>query len=497
MPGIFIGSDVVLDTSIVEKIKNSIIRIMSWKMLRFTTVALLLLSSVCSPGRLPNFVVLLIDDLGSQDLSCYGSSFIDTPRIDQLAQEGMRWSNAYSACPVCSPTRVALLTGKSTARARFTGHITAIDRHRHPEGSRIIPPDDTMDLPLEEITLAEALKPAGYTSISLGKWHVGHEGFFPKDQGFDFNVGGNKYGAPPTHFYPYKNEEKAVPLVGGKTGEYLTDRFTDEAIDFMEDHRKVPFLLYLPHYAVHSPLEAPAELVEKYENRSPGNPKIDPVYAAMVERVDFNVGRMLAALDRLDLSDNTVVVFTSDNGAVKSTADNRPFRAGKGYLYEGGIRVPLIIRWPGHIKGGSLSHAPAISQDLYVTIMDIVGSSAKPGAPLDGRSLLPDTWGATNPEKIDLFWYYPHYAPQGNRPGAAVRSGAFKLIRFYDPSGIELYHLKDDPGEWNDLSGSRPDLVQGLQQKLDSWLMESNPILHTLNPLWNKSKYAQEEREDR
>jgi len=433
-------------------------------------------------SRPPNIVIVLIDDLGSEDLGVYGNDFIETPEIDALATEGALWTNAYSASPVCSPTRVALLTGRSPAQVGFTGHITAIGRHRYPDTGRIIPPEDAMNLAMEELTLAEVLKPAGYTSISIGKWHVGGKGYFPGDHGFDYNIGGNKHGAPATHFYPYKNREKAVPLAGGKEGEYLTDRLTEEAIHFMEAHREGPFFLFLSHYAVHTPIEAPENLVAKYKAKRDRNPGIDPVYAAMVESVDTNLGRLLRALDRLELSENTVVIFTSDNGALMDVADNRPFRSGKGHLYEGGLRIPLMIRWPEQIKPGIVSNAPAISQDLYPTIMDIAGLAEEPVNPLDGRSLLPDTWHATDPANVELNWYYPHYSPHDNRPGAAIRFGSMKLIRFYDPSALRLFDLSADPGENNDLAIARPEEVRMLQQKLDQWLNKSNPILHTLNP---------------
>ena len=417
-------------------------------------------------------VIFLIDDLGAQDLGCYGNGLIDTPNIDRLTTEGMCWTQAYSACPVCSPTRVAILTGKSPARVRFTGHITAIDRHRHPQDNAIIPPDDRMDIPLEEVTLAEALKPAGYTSAHIEKWHVGHKGFFPEDQGFDRNVEGNRHGAPTTHFYLWKEGDQEVPLKGGKEGDYLADRLTDEAIDFIEENRKGPFFVYLSHYAVHTPLEAPQGLVGKYQKRLAANQRIHPVYAAMVENMDTNVGRILDSLDRLDLRADTLVIFTSDN---------RPFRLGKGHLYEGGLRIPLIVRWPGKVTAGSVSRTPVISEDLYATVVSVV-EGAVPGSPLDGRTLAGEFEGAGT-DKADLHWYYPHYAPQRNRPGAAIRSGTMKLIEFYDPPEFELYDLATDPGEATNLAAMRTAEVESLQVKLDAWLDDVNPIRHTANPL--------------
>ncbi len=397
-----------------------------------TAVCLALLLLGCQPaGERTNFLIILIDDLGSQDLGCYGQAYISTPNIDKLAREGMRWTNAYAACPVCSPSRAALLTGKSTARVHFTGHITAIRKHRYPENGRIIPPDDLMYLPHKEMLIPEVIAHLGYQSISIGKWHVGHEGFYPTDQGFDINIAGWTNGSPPSHFYPYQSSKEWNPSIptlhGGKEGEYLTDRLTDEAIHFIENNANKPFLLYLSHYAVHTPLEAPAANVEKYESILKGS-KIDPVYAAMVESVDTNVGRLLDRLHELELDKNTVVVFTSDNGAVEHTSDNTPFRRGKGHLYEGGIRVPLIIRWPDHISKGTISHRPTISQDIFTTLVDIAGVKDDLKQPIDGRSLVSD-FAVNKSKEIDLFWYYPHYSPQANAPGAAVRSGNFKLIQ--------------------------------------------------------------------
>ncbi len=455
----------------------------------FFTGSVILSSCADEKQDQPNFLILLIDDLGAMDIGCYGQEYIETPNIDRLASQGMRWTNAYSSCPVCSPTRVALLTGKNQARVHFTGHITRIGRHRHPENSRIIPPDDLMDIPLDEVILPEALKPAGYQTISIGKWHVGREGYWPVDQGFDENVAGWTHGMPPSHFYPYENPDQpwnaSIPtLEAGEPGEYLTDRLTDEAIEFIKRNQDEPFLLYLSHYAVHTPLQAPEHLVEKYKDIVQGT-SIDPVYAAMVESVDQNTGRLLDLLDELGLSENTVVIFASDNGALEPVTDNSPFRRGKGHLYEGGLRVPFIMRWPGHIEQGSVSENPTISPDIYATIVDIAGTGAKPGSPLDGRSLVADFNGESPDTTIELFWYYPHYAPQGNKPGAAIRSGKYKLIEFYDPAGVELYNLENDIGETLDLSDSLPDVKASLLERLHRKLEVMDPVMHTVNPDYN------------
>lgn len=430
----------------------------------------------------PNFIIVLVDDLGSQDVGCYGQKYIQTPNIDKLAEQGMRWTNAYSSCPVCSPTRAALLTGKNTARVHFTGHITAIGRHRYPETGQIIPPEDLMYLPHEEILIPEILKPLGYKSISIGKWHVGHEGYYPTDQGFDINIAGWTHGSPPSHFYPYTSEKDWNPsiptLSGGHEGEYLTDRLTNEAINFIDNNKHNPFLVYLSHYAVHTPLEAPDHLVEKYKAILPGI-KIDPVYAAMVESLDNNLGKIMHYLEESGLDKNTVILFASDNGAVERTSDNSPYRKGKGHLYEGGIRVPFIMRWPGVIPENAVCNNKTISHDIFTTIADIARILDQQDQTLDGRSLVPDF----NEEIIDqdLFWYYPHYSPQAKNPAAAILSENYKLIRFYDPQRTELYDLSKDPGEQTDLAKKLPNLVMELNSKLDDWLLKSGTIMHTNN----------------
>ncbi len=437
-----------------------------------------------APSRPPNFLLVLVDDLGRQDPGCYGNTHIDTPVMDRLAAEGMRFTNAYSSCPVCSPTRAALLTGKSTARVHFTGHITATGRHRHPEHSTIIPPDDLMYIPHGEVTLAEALKPAGYTCISIGKWHVGHEGYYPTDQGFDINIGGWTHGSPPSYWDPYTSDKDWNPsiptLPGREPGEYLTDRLTDEAVAFMRAHRDTPFFCYLPHYAVHTPLEAPPELVEKYRRRNHG--AIDPVYAAMVERVDQGLGRILGALDELGLTADTVVIVASDNGGLEEVTDNRPLKRGKGHLYEGGIRVPLIVRWPGRVPPGSVCDTPTLSEDLYATVTDIAGPATAPGKPLDGRSLKGELSGAGRIGPRDLHWYYPHYSPQAKAPGAAIRSSQWKLIEFYDPPRLELYNLEEDIGETRNLAEKEPCKVRELADRLHKWLEDDGAIMHRPNP---------------
>lgn len=451
------------------------------------------LSVTAKPDGKPNFVFILIDDMGLKDLGCYGSTFYETPNIDRLAQEGMRFMDAHSACPVCSPTRASLMTGQDTARLRFTGHITAIGRHRHPKNSRIIPPDDRMYLRLEEVTIAEALKPAGYTSASIGKWHLGTEKYWPESQGFDLNIAGWTHGSPPSYFYPYKNPKSkwnpSIPtLSGGEPGEYLTDRLTDESIKFIKANEGSRFLLYLSYYAVHTPLQAPERLLNKYKAKlKTDESQKNATYAAMIENVDRNIGRVIQTLRQLSLDGRTVVIFTSDNGGEARVTNSAPLRSGKGSLYEGGIRVPLIIKWPGRVKAGSLCRTPVTSEDLYPTIVEIVGEQAKPGENIDGESLLALLTGKGHIRRETLYWYYPHYSPQAKQPGAAIRDGDYKLIEHYDPPGTELYNLVDDIGERTNLAERMPQKTTQLRARLHDWLKAVDAKMHTPNPDYKKS----------
>jgi len=460
----------------------------------FLRASLALAAASPAPAQLekrqPNIVLFLVDDLGWMDLGCQGSSFYETPRTDQLAQQGMRFTNAYSACPVCSPSRAALMTGKYPGSVGFTGHITAILRHRYKKHGRVIPPDDYMFLRERETTLAEALQPAGYVSASMGKWHLGSEQYWPEKQGFDLNVAGYDHGSPPSHFYPYTKpgqewNSRVPTLDGGEPGEYLTDRLTDEAVRFIEDQHDTPFFLYLTHYAVHTPLEAPADLVHKYERKLENDDsQFSAVYAAMIEKVDESLGCVLDTLERLDVRDDTIVIFTSDNGGTQAATRNTPLREGKGYLYEGGIRVPLIASWPGRIEPGSECDVAVNGADLYPTITEIAGGRARPGQ-TDGRSLWPLLEGGDEAEPRDLYWYYPHYSPQAKEPSAAIRSGRHKLIEHYDPPSIELYDLESDIGEQRNLADDQPIRAAELHERLRRWISDTVPIRHRINPSYD------------
>ncbi|MBI1356934.1 MAG: sulfatase-like hydrolase/transferase [Acidobacteria bacterium] len=451
-----------------------------------------------SQTRPPNVILFVIDDLGWMDLGCQGSTFYETPHLDRLAREGVRFTDAYAACPVCSPSRAALMTGRYPGSVGFTGHITAIGRHRSKPHGRVIPPDDRMFLDPRETTLAEALAPAGYVSASIGKWHLGSREYWPERQGFDFNVAGYDHGSPPGYFDPYEDPDKSwntdIPtLADREAGEYLTDRLTDEAVRFVEQSGDRPFLLYLPHYAVHTPLQAPPELVAKYRKKlASDDSQFDPVYAAMIEKVDDSLGRLMQALERLGKRENTLIVATSDNGGLLESTRNRPLREGKGSLYEGGVRVPLIVCWPNGFAGGAVSHEPVSGVDLYPTIAEAAGERARPGA-VEGRSLLPALRdpAAAQPER-DLLWYYPQYSPQFQRPGAALRRGRWKLIEHYDPPAVELYDLADDLGETRDLAASQPEKAAELLARLRGWIDEHVSIRHRLNPKYDPALAAQE-----
>ena len=434
----------------------------------------------------PNILFILVDDLGWKDLGCYGSNFYETPNIDKLSGEGMKFTDAYSACPVCSPTRASILTGKNPAHLGFTGHITAIGRHRYPENGRIIPPQDYMHVSLEEVMIPEIMKPLGYSTISIGKWHVGEaEKYFPTHQGFDINIAGYEHGSPPTYWGPYETESTWNPVIkhldNRKPGEYLTDRLTDEAIRFISDNKDNPFFVYLSHYGVHTPLEAPDSLVKKYEQKLVGQTEQkNAIYAAMIENMDWNIGRLLNSLKTSGLDENTIVIFCSDNGGLGKVTNNAPLREGKGFLYEGGIRIPMIVKWPGMVSGGQIAEEAVITDDLLPTIADMIGVEAPED--VDGVSLAPLLKGSQDLSREMIAWYYPHYSPQSKNPGHAIRMGDYKLVEYYDPQQVSLFNLNKDLSEQNNLAEELPDKVNEMQKAFDIWLMDFDPILHTENP---------------
>lgn len=429
----------------------------------------------------PNIIVFLVDDFGWKDLSCYGSRYYETPAVDQLAASGVRFTNAYSACTVCSPSRAALMTGKYPARLHLTDWIKGFKQ----PNAKLNVPDWTMFLPVEENTLAEVLKQKGYQTASVGKWHLGEDSiYWPECQGFDLNVGGYLKGQPNSYFSPYKNPR----MKDGEPGEYITDRLTDESIGFMRKNQHHPFFLYLPHYAVHSPFQAKKELIEKYSNKTdPDNPSPNPVYAAMVESMDQSMEKILQEVARLHLSSKTYIFFLSDNGGLSPRATtNFPLRAGKGTPYEGGVRTPLIISGP-EIPSGELIHDPAITMDVFSTILDLV-DIPQDEAKMDGKSLMASIKGERNLTDRPLFWHYPHYHSQGATPYSAVRLNKWKFYYFYEDGHTELYDLETDLSEKTELTFSHPEKTKELNDLLKSWLKKTGAQMATINPNYDPLK---------
>jgi arylsulfatase A-like enzyme len=427
----------------------------------------------------PNVILVLADDMGAQDLGCTGSTFYETPRLDRLASEGMQFTQAYAACPVCSPTRAALMTGRYPARVKITDYIP---------GARIgklLPADYLHQLPQDEVTIAEAMKEAGYRTGMYGKWHLGGEGYLPDSQGFDESDSGQNG--------------------RGFAGVDRADPVTEKALGFLERNKSEPFFLYLPHNLVHTPLLGKESLLPKYEAKVAAlPPKTDAerfrperdrqdrrvqdhaVYAAMMADIDAQVGRVLDKLDELKLADNTLVIFTSDNGGLStsegSPTSNAPLRTGKGWVYEGGVRVPLIVRWPGVVKPGSTSNAPVIPTDYFPTILAAAGAPLHPEWHMDGVSLLPLLKQSGELTARPLYWHYPHYGNQGGRPAGAVRDGDWKLIEFFEEGDLELYNIADDPIEAVNLAAQQPERVQQLHAQLKAWREQVDAKMPSVNP---------------
>ena len=448
----------------------------------------------------PNFLFILVDDLGWADVAVNGSTFYETPNIDRLASQGMRFTNGYAACPVCSPTRASIQTGKHPARLQITNFISG--PHALPY-SAVIPPRFYQQLPPEHTTIAEALEPAGYTSGAIGKWHLGGEGSLPTDHGYAYNYAGTHSGMPRSFFYP---EWEGNPPVTAEDGSYLPDHLTDKALAFMEERRDQPFFLYMSYYTVHIPIEAKEADIERFRakvdpNATPGEDQHNPVYAAMIWAMDQNVGRLLDKLDELGIADNTVVFFMSDNGGLQSpewkgepVTSNRPLRAGKGRLYEGGIREPWIVRRPSRIEPGSVCEEPVISTDFLPTILEMAGVDGP--MPPDGESIVPllEQTREEAPDRRPLFWHYPHYSNQLGRPGGAVRQGAWKLIEFYDDDSLELYNLNDDIGEERDLAAEESARAQEMREMLHAWREEVNAQMPTPNPDYDPARKEERRR---
>ncbi len=482
---------------LAPRIVKSIIR---WPGVRIVYL-LLVFHSECwaSPAEAasqsPNIVFILVDDLGWADVGCYGADLHETPNIDRLASQGIRFTQAYAASPVCTPTRASIMTGQSPARLHMTiwheGALRAPNRRRP-----WIEAKAEHNLSLEHFTLAEALRDVGYQTWHVGKWHLGDAAHYPEAHGFDLNIGGTFWGAPSTFWYPYRGnwgrspEIRYVPdLPFGKPGEYLPDRLTDEAIRLINKAGDAPFYLNMWYHTVHTPIEGKEQLVRHYTRKlKSGNHHQNPIYAAMVHSMDENVGRLLAALDKSGKADRTLVIFFSDNGGYvndykqQRVTNNHPLRSGKGSLYEGGIREPLIVRWPGVIQPGGVCHEPVISTDFYSTICEIVGVKDASQQAIDSLSLVKLLKQPSLRLKRDtLFWHYPHYYPT-TTPVSAVRWGDWKLLSYYQENRTELFNLKNDLGESQDVSKDQPDKAQALKAALDHWLKKVDaqiPIRNT------------------
>jgi len=456
--------------------------------------------------RSPNVLFFLVDDLGWKDIGCNGSSFYETPHIDQLADSGMFFSNCYAASPVCSPTRASILTGKYPNRFQITTYINPRGSNQPENWKRDTPllPSAYRDhLPLEEVTLAEAFRQAGYRTFFAGKWHLGGTGFLPQDQGFDVNVGGHAAGGPyggKKYFSPYGNPQ----MEDGPEGEHLPDRLASEAISFIDDCQGEPFFAYVSFYSVHTPLIARDDLKSKYQTKAKQpqfeqtewgrerNRKVrltqnHATYAAMVEAMDLAVGKVLGHLQKSGLDDNTIVVFMSDNGGLSTSeghpTSNLPLRGGKGWLYEGGIREPMIIRWPGVAQAGSNCDHPVISTDFYPTLLQATGRPLQPQQHRDGVSLVPLLQGKSTLPGRALYWHFPHYGNQGSSPSAAVQDGGLKLIRDFETGQHQLFNLTDDQGEKNNLANQQAHAADRnrLASILDQWLEETDSRFPTTN----------------
>ena len=448
-----------------------------------------------NPAR-PNVVVILADDLGAMDSGCYNNNtFYETPNLDRLAARGVRFTNGYATCPVCSPSRFALMTGRYATRAGLTNFLSGRREGKFRQAEMI------RRMPLEEITLGEKLRDAGYQTFFIGKWNLANaEGYWPENQGFDVNIAGCAAGKPRNYFSPYKNPR----LPDGPDGEYLTDRLASETVALLRNRdRARPFLIYHSFYQVHTPLQAPAALIEKYKAKAKktglessqdfapeeqtwetGEPRTvrirqnHPVYAAMVESLDTAVGRIVEELERQGLMENTLIIFTSDNGGLSTDDDrptsNLPFRAGKGWMYEGGIRVPFIARLPGGARGGRVCDTPVSGIDLFPTLLAFIGAKLPADRKIDGVNLMPLLEKGELPEREALYWHYPHYNDQGGFPASAIRMGDWKLIERLEDGRTHLYNLRDDIGETRDLSARESARAAMMRTKLHAWYKETN-----------------------
>lgn len=453
-----------------------------------------ILSAGASIESKPNIVFILADDLGWTDLGVMGSDYYETPHIDRLASEGLLFDNAYAAAANSAPSRACMMTGMYTPRhGVYT--VSPPDRGDRTKRKFIAIPN-TEDVRADFVTMAEALQEQGYQCGHIGKWHLGDDvdGTGPLSQGFIWNVGGNRTGAPYSYFYPYCLPDKSKCHLGldeGRPGEYLTDRLTEEAVSFMKSHKEGPFFLHLSHHAVHTALQAPDSLIAKYRNKTPGKYHSNPVYAAMIEKLDDSVGKICQTIEDLGIADNTIIIFYSDNGGSEPVTDNYPLNGGKGTPYEGGTRVPLIIKWPDRIKEGTRISVPVIGTDLYPTFVTMAHGTV--ASNLDGKDIF--SLIANNETERGLFWHFPAYLEsylnEGKsfraKPYSSIRSGDWKLIYNYEDGSMELFNLKEDLSESTELSQLNPRKRDELYQKLLKWIEETHaPIPTELNPYYQE-----------
>jgi arylsulfatase A-like enzyme len=512
-------------------------------------LALLTCAGSAAGQAKPNVIVFLVDDLGWSDVACYGSSFYDTPNIDKLAEQGMRFTNAYATCHVCSPSRASIMTGKYPARLKLTDWLTG--RREFPF-QRLANAEIHQALPLEETTLAEALKDYGYRTGQFGKWHLGEDDMGPLSQGFDVQIPNDWYKGWPKAGY------HALFEMGGlkeQTGDYLTDNLTDKALEFIQQGKDGHFFLYLSLFSVHDPIQGRADLVRKYEKRRElltpdvmpyvleGNPDAEeiftpdqleemiqknayrghkvlpnnlvkikqrqdnPQFAAMVECMDENLGRVMDQLDVLGLSDDTIIIFTSDNGGMAAanfgrpyrnihpaktdaaySTSNLPLRGAKGWMYEGGIRVPLIIKWPGKALAGSTSDEPVTGTDYYPTILEMIAVPPMPEQHMDGVSLVPVLESGGSLGRDAIYWHFPHYSNHGMQsPGAGIRSGKYKLLEYFENGTVQLFDLESDLEETTNLAKQRPEIVSRLLEKLHQWQDEVGAEMMGPNPGYDEN----------
>ena len=465
----------------------------------------------------PNILFILIDDLGWRDVGCFGSEFYETPNIDALADEGMLFTDAYASCPVCSPTRASVMTGKYPARLGLTNYIDW-NWYGHPRGGRVIDVPYIRHLPHSEKSLGRALSEEGYRTCHVGKWHLGGPDYHPDRHGFDTNLGGCEWGMPINgYFSPW-----GIPTLEDRSeGKYLTDHLGDLAIKWLQNGTEAPFFLNLWFYSVHTPIQGKEEHVEKFRRKAeqmgladrdpceiigPGPFDPDeqemikhrvlqsyPEYAAMVHSMDENIGRVVNHLKKTGEWENTVVVFTSDNGGLATgrgggVTSNLPLACGKGWMYEGGTRVSTIVRWPGVTEAGSECADPVTSTDYYPTLLEAAGAPPDPAQHVDGVSLTPLLRGEGPLNREAIFWHFPHYSNCGGRPGCSVRMGDHKLIEFFEDGHLELYNLREDIGEESNLAEDLPGLRDDMRGRLEAWKEQVCARIPRPNPDWRPGR---------